>query len=116
MKSHSASLINAIALILLGTWGYFASDNPSATAFIPVGIGIILLFFNGGIRSGNKVIGHIAVVLTLLVLFGLIKPLTGSLDRGDDMAIARVAVMILSTLLALIVFIREFIQLRKDRK
>ena len=116
MKSHSASLINAILLILLGIWGYFASESPSATAFIPVGIGVILLFFNGGIRAGNKIIGHITVILTLLVLIGLIKPLLGSLEREDSMAIFRVGVMLLSTLFALIVFVREFLQLRKEKK
>jgi hypothetical protein len=116
MKSHSASLINAIILILLGTWGYFASDNPSATSFIPVGIGIILLFFNGGIRTGNKIMGHIAAILTLLVLIGLLKPLIGSYQREDSMAIFRVGIMLLSTLFTLTIFFREFLQLRKERK
>ena len=115
MKSHLASMINAILLIILGTWGYFASDNPSFTAFIPVGIGVILLFLNKGIKTGNKVLGHIAVILTLLVLIGLVKPMLGSFERDDISAIVRVDIMMFSTLVALIIFIKEFIQLRKEK-
>jgi len=115
MKSHTASLVNAILLILLGTWGYFSSDNPSFTALIPVIAGVILIFLNKGIRTSNKVVGHIAVLITLIILIGLVKPLTGSLERDDMMAILRVLIMMASTLFALIIFVREFIQLRKSK-
>ena len=115
MKSHVASLINAALLILLGSWGYFASDNPSFTALIPVIAGVILLLLNKGIRTSNKIVGHIAVLITLIMLIGLIKPLTGALERDDLMAILRVVIMLASTLFALIIFIKDFIQVRKAR-
>ena len=115
MKPYLASLINAILLIILGLWAYFGSDSPSFTALIPVIAGVILLLLNSGIRKENKTIAHIAVVITLLVLIGLIKPLTGALGREDTLALTRVIVMILSTLLALIIFIKSFIDARKNR-
>jgi hypothetical protein len=115
MKSHLASLINAIALIFLGSWAYLASDDPSVTALIPVFAGIILLLLYKGVKAGNKVSGHIAVVITLLILGGLVKPLMGALDRADDMAISRVGIMMLTSLYSLIIFVREFIRVRRAK-
>ena len=70
-----ASLVNALTLIIFGAWGYFASTDGSITALIPVVFGIALLAMNKGVKNENKVIAHIAVVLTVLILFGLLKPL-----------------------------------------
>lgn len=115
MKSHLALLLNAILLILLGSWAYLASDDPSITALIPVFAGIILLLLFKGVKAGNKIAGHIAVVVTFLILAGLIKPLLGALDRADDMAISRVGIMMLSSLYSLIIFVREFIRVRRSK-
>jgi len=115
MKPYFASLINAIVLITLGLWGYFGSETPSFTALIPVFAGVILVFLNPGLKKENKVIAHIAVIITLLVLIGLIKPLTGAFGRGDNIAIFRVIFMMLFTLLALISFISSFIDARKNK-
>lgn len=116
MKAHTASLINAVLLVALGAWGYFGSATPSPTALIPVVFGVILLLLNSGVKKENKVIAHIAVVLTLLILFGLGKPLMGAMDRGDTMATARVGVMLLSTVVALVFFIKSFIDAKKSRQ
>lgn len=115
MSAHLASLINAICLIGLGLWGYFSSESPSPTAFIPVGIGVALLLCYPGIKKENKIVAHIAVVLTFVVLLGLIMPLRGALGRGDSMAVVRVSVMLLSTVLALAYFVKSFIDARKNR-
>jgi len=115
MKTHIGNLINAIALITLGLWGYIDSDTPSITALIPVFAGVILLALNKGVKNNNKIIGHVAVVVTLLVLIGLVKPFTGALSRDDFMAVARVSVMIITGLLAMVVFIKSFIDARKRK-
>lgn len=115
MKAHTASLINAVLLIALSAWGYFSSETPSYTALIPTIVGIVLLLCNPGVKKENKVVAHIAVLLTLLILFGLIKPLLGALDRADNAAVARVAVMVLSTVVALVYFVKSFIDARKKR-
>ena len=116
MKAHIASLINAILLIGLGLWGYLGSDTPSVTALIPVIIGVLLLVMNPGVKKENKIIAHIAVLLTLIILFGLIMPLRGALGRDDNGAVIRVVIMMLSTLLAMVSFVRSFIDARKKRE
>lgn len=115
MKAHTASLLNAIILIIMAGWGYLSSDTPSVTALIPLIIGVILLLLNKGVKNENKVIAHIAVLLTVLILFGLVKPLMGAMDRGDNMALFRVGLMLLSTVVAIIYFVRSFIEARKNR-
>tara|TARA_B100000795_G_scaffold22916_1_gene15353 strand:+ start:22114 stop:22491 length:378 start_codon:yes stop_codon:yes gene_type:complete len=116
MKTHIASLINAITLIILSSWGYLSSDTPSVTALIPTAIGIILLTLNKGVKKENKIIAHIAVLLTIIVLIGLIKPVFGAMDRGDNAAFLRVAIMILSTIGAMVFFVKSFINARKNRE
>ncbi len=115
MKAHTASLYNAIALIGFSLWGYFSSDTPSVTALIPFFVGIVLLALNKGVKTQNKVVAHIAVLLTLVILFGLIKPLMGAFGRSDTMAIARVTIMLVSTVIALVAFIKNFKEARKNK-
>jgi hypothetical protein len=116
MKAHTASLINSLVLIGFGLWAYFGSETPSKTAFIPVGSGVVLLSLYKGVEKEDKIIAHIAVLLTLLILGGLVKPLTAAIDRADPLAIARVSVMIGSTLVALFFFIKSFVDVRRARK
>lgn len=115
MKAHTASLINAIALIGLSLWGYLSSATPSFTALIPTIVGAVLLVLNPGVKKENKIIAHIAVLLTLLILFGLVKPFTGAMGRADTPAMIRVAIMILTTIVAMVFFVKSFIEERKRR-
>ena len=73
------------------------------------------MLLNKGIKNENKVIAHIAVLLTLLILGGLIIPLTGAMDRADNMAIIRVGVMITTTIIAMVFFVKSFIDARKNK-
>jgi hypothetical protein len=116
MKAHVASLINSVCLIGLGLWGYLGSETPSKTALIPVVIGAVLLSLYKGVKKENKIAAHIAVLLTLLILGGLVKPLTAAFGREDGMAIMRVSVMLISTVVSLIFFIKSFIDVRRARK
>ena len=115
MKAHTASLLNALILIGFGLWAYLGSDTPSKTALIPVGFGAMLLSLYRGVKKENKIVAHIAVLLTLLILGGLLKPLTAAVDREDGLAIMRVSVMIVSTIMALVFFIKNFIDVRRAR-
>ena len=110
----NVSLMNALILIGFGLWGYFGSADPSKTALIPVGFGAVLLVLNPGLRKYNKVIAHIVVGLTLLILIGLVMPLRGALGRSDGMAIFRVVAMMAATGVALVVFIKSFIDARRS--
>jgi len=116
MNAHTASLINAITLIAMGAWGYFGSLTPSPTALIPVFVGVILMVLNNGIKYDNKVIAHIAVVLTFVILIALSKILLKRIDSGDTMAIVRVGAMVLTSIFAMIMFIKSFRDARKARE
>jgi hypothetical protein len=116
MKPYLINLLNAIVLVTLGSWAYLTSDHPSVTALIPVFAGIVLIVITPGFKRGNRVLAHIAVVLTLLILIGLIKPLTGSIGRSDSLAIARVSVMIITSLTAMVIFVKSFIDARRNTR
>jgi hypothetical protein len=67
------------------------------------------------VKEENKIAAHIAVLLTLLILGGLVKPLLGALDRNSGLAVMRVLVMMASTVLALFFFIKSFRDVRRAR-
>ena len=115
MKANTVSLINSIVLISMGLWGYFESDSKPITALIPVIVGVILLLINSGVKKENKIAAHFAVLLTLLIIIGLVKPFLGTLDRGNISGILRVSLMILTSLWAMIIFIQSFISARKSK-
>ena len=114
MKPHKISFVNAVTLISFGLWGYIDVDY-SPTALIPVVFGVIILILNPGLKRENKVIAHIVVLLTFLILGGLVKPLMSTLESSNTMGITRVTLMMLSTLMALIVFIKSFIANRSKK-
>jgi len=119
MKTHQANLLNSITLILMPLWAYLTFegtvDKPeqSVTAFIPLFFGVVLLLCNGGVKKENKIIAHIAVLVTLIALLGLTMPLKAAVADGRTLSIIRVAAMLLTGSLAMISFIKSFIAARK---
>ena len=116
MNAPTANLINSGTLVIMGLWGDFSSESPSSTAFIPVIGGVLLLLMHNGVKTENKVIAHIAVVLTLIMILGLAMPLKGAIGREDTMAIVRVAIMVITGILAMVAFIGSFKAARKARE
>ena len=113
MNTVQANLINGISLILLGLWGYLDVDSP--TALIPVFFGIILLLCHRGIKKENKTIAHIAVIFTLILLVSLaVVRLPKSLDSGG-IGLYRVIFMVMTSAIAMIQFVRSFINARKSK-
>lgn len=117
MKPATANLINALVLIAAGLYGYFgikgADGNHSLTALIPTAFGIALLLMQKGIASGNKTISHIAVVLTLVLLVMCITRFI-KVNEWNDKKYVFLACIISNTL-ALIFFIKSFIDRKKLR-
>ena len=122
MKTEQSNLLNSLTLIIIGLWGYFdVSDYDLSaitsfehwTALIPVIFGFVLLLCHKGIKNNSKLITHIAVVVTLLIFIALVgKRLPISIEQGG-IGLFRVIVMSLTSLMALIIFIRSFISNRK---
>ena len=109
------NLVNSIALISMSAWGYI--DTNSFTALIPAAFGVVLLIL-GTMLSNEKLVklsAHLVVLFTLLILLALvIQVLPGVLDRGG-IGLIRVILMILTSSIAMIVFIKSFIDNRKSR-
>tara|TARA_B110000211_G_scaffold215720_1_gene258168 strand:- start:25 stop:369 length:345 start_codon:yes stop_codon:yes gene_type:complete len=114
MKAPFYNKLNSISLILIGLWGYLDyADVQSPTALIPVGFGVILFLCNNGLNKENKVISHIAVLLTLVILFSLVgMRLPKSVDAGG-LGLLRVCAMIITSVLSMVAFILSFIKARK---
>tara|TARA_B100000242_G_scaffold154722_1_gene110593 strand:+ start:4507 stop:4878 length:372 start_codon:yes stop_codon:yes gene_type:complete len=122
MKTYQANLINSLALILMPLWAYLTYEgtlekpNQSITALIPLFLGVILFLCNNGVKKENKVIAHIAVVVTLIALLGLFMPLKAAIAEDRSLSVIRVAIMLLTGMLAMITFIRSFIANRKGKQ
>ena len=113
MNSYKANLINSSTLIIIGLWGYF--ESSSVTALIPVVFGVILFLCSKGVKSQNKLIAHIAVLLTLIILLSLGgMRLPKSIESGG-LGLLRVFSMIATSTLAMIFFVKSFIDARKNR-
>lgn len=116
MKPFQINLINGVLLILLSAWGYFSSESPSPTAFIPAAFGAIFLLVTPAFKKENKVVAHIVVLLTLLLVVALVMPFKGAMGRGDNMAMLRVGTMLAVSLVAMVIYIKSFIDARKARE
>ena len=117
MKPYQANILNAAVLIIMGLWGYLASDTPSNTALIPVGFGVLFLLATGPFKNDNKVVAHVIVLLTIVMVAMLVlKPFMAAVEKGDNMAMFRLGSMILVGLIATIVYIKSFIAVRKARQ
>lgn len=115
MKPYQANIVNAAVLIIFGLWGYFS--GTSFTALIPVGFGVLFLLATGPFKNDNKVVAHIIVLLTLVaVVMIYIKPFRSAMAEDRQMAMFRLGVMILTGLIALAIYIKSFIDVRKARK
>tara|TARA_B100000989_G_scaffold241568_1_gene188449 strand:+ start:488 stop:826 length:339 start_codon:yes stop_codon:yes gene_type:complete len=111
MNAYKANLINSISLIVLGIWGYI--EVSSVTALIPTAFGAILLACSGGIKNQNKIIAHVAVLLTLLILFALLgMRLPKSIESGG-LGLFRVLAMCITCTVAMIYFVKSFRAARK---
>ena len=107
-------LLNSFALIVFGIWGYLAGG--SFTALIPFSFGLILLFLYKGVKNEDKVLAHIAVMLTFIILIALIvQPFKAALSSGDLGKIFRSSVMVLTSASAMISFILSFIRARRSK-
>lgn len=111
MKIAFYNTLNSIVLIALGLWGYI--DVQSPTALIPVGFGVILLLCANGLKKENKIISHVAVLLTLVILVALVgMRLPKSLVSGG-LGLVRVSAMILTSILSMVAFVISFIKARR---
>lgn len=114
MNPFVATVILTVVLFAMSAWGYFGSDTPSTTALIPAGFGLMFGLCSFGVKKENKIVAHITVVLVVLTTLALLVPLFGSIGRGDMAAVARVSIMLLALVGTFVVYVRSFIDARKN--
>jgi len=114
MSASNLNLLNAVTLISMGLWGYVETD--SFTALIPVVFGVVFVLCQRGVKNENKAIAHVAVLFTLLLLVALVgMRLPKSLATGGA-GLMRVVLMIATSTLSMVGFVRSFIAARKARE
>lgn len=116
MNAHTANRINALVLIICGLWAYLTPQYSFWTALIPTGFGVALLLCSPGVKVENKVIAHVAVLLTLIIFGLLFVPLVGAVQEGSVMSILRVVVMLCTCVVAMVAFIKSFRDARRRRE
>ena len=87
----------------------------SPTPLIPVIIGMILFVCTNLIRAHHKIVSHIAVVLTLMIVIALIMPFMKAMGKHNSMAMLRMGTMIISSFITFLIFIKSFIDARKAK-
>ena len=84
------------------------------TALIPVVFAIFLLLCHNGLKKENKVISHIAVLLTLIAIIAIyLKPFSAAISDESTIRIIRNGFMLLTGVISMITFIKSFISARK---
>ncbi len=106
MNIYRIMIVNAVVLIALGVYGFITSGSP--TALIAPAIGLILFGLAFPVKNENKTAAHIAVGLTLIATIMFF--VTGFL-RGNMI----VLIMAVFTLLALILYMMDFMRRKQER-
>jgi hypothetical protein len=118
MKAAQANLLNAIVLLVAGLYGYFMVLTPEGThaitALIPAAFGLVFLVLQKGVAAENKIIAHVVVVLTLVLLIICIMRFLKIEDWGAKKYLFLAC--ILSNAVALVAFVGSFIAARKNRQ
>lgn len=115
MKPVTMNALNALVLIAAGLYGYFgvaaADGHHSPTALIPAAFGLLFIILGLFWAKAPKVISHIVVVLTLVLLVMCILRFV-KVDGWNEKKYIFLA-CILSNAIALIVFVKSFIDARR---
>lgn len=114
MKPSTINFINGLILITAGLYGYFgitgSTGAASLTALIPTAFGLLLIVLGLFWNKAPKVIPHIVMVLTLLLLIMVFNRFL-KIEIWDARKYIFLICMI-SNALALFVFIRSFVMAR----
>lgn len=114
MKPVTINFLNSLILILAGIYGYFgisgSDGSPSLTALIPAAFGLLFILLGLFWNKAPKVVSHIIVVLTLVLLVMVVNRFLKVEDWEAKKYIFLVCA--LSNAFALFVFIRSFVVAR----
>ena len=111
MKPSTFNLINGLILVIAGLYGYFvitgSTGTASVTALIPSVFGVLLVVLSYFWKKAPRVVSHIAIVLTLLLLIMIFNRFMKVETWSETKYIFLIC--IISNALAMFVFIRSFV-------
>lgn len=110
MKEYLIMLLNGLILLLLSLIPYLMAEpeHRSPTAFIGVGIGILLIILSFPTKNENHVTAHIGVVLTILAAIAFFIV-------GIKRSNSYVLIMAVTSTIATILFILGFMKRKRER-
>jgi len=119
-KPHQVNLIYSIILITAGIAGfvlrYLEAKDFQYTSLIPAAFGVILLSMTNGIKIQNKIVSHLAVILT--VILGVMTLVMFLKSSGDCFILTRkgiiFGIIIISSFVVLSIYIMRFIRIKKS--
>jgi hypothetical protein len=117
MKPVTINNVNAIVLVIAGLYGYFgvaaADGHHSPTALIPAAFGVLFIIMGQFWAKSPKVVSHVVIVLTLVlfIMCGMRFVKVADWDAKKFIFL----VCMLSNGIALVFFIKSFIDARKNR-
>lgn len=119
MKPVTANYLNAIVLIAAGLYGYFylplgPDEKRSVTALIPAFSGVVFLILGAIWASKPKIAAHVAATLALVLIIMCIMRFVKIDEWGPKKYVFLVC--ILSNVIALIIFIKSFVDARVLKK
>lgn len=111
MKEYLNMLLNGLILLFLSLIPYLMSepDHRSPTAFIGVGIGILLIILSFPTKNENHITAHIGVALTLLAAIAFF--IVG-IKRGNTYVI----IMAVTSTISVILFVMGFMKRKRERQ
>lgn len=116
-KPYIVNIVYSILLIDLAVFGftmrYLEQGDVQYTALIPAVFGLILLPLTRGLKRENRVVGHIAASVLILVLFGMISMIFR--DGGLSLERKNIIFQLIAifTLYYIYIDIRYFVRRRK---
>ncbi len=115
MKSQHAAYINSFVLIVIGFWGYAANNFATHTAIIPLSAGILFLGMALLLKKEKKILLIFISTITFILLIAFIFPLLRNARQSDIWGMIRISIEMLASAMALIVYLRNYIQLNKNK-
>ncbi len=113
MKSQHAAQLNALFLIMIGLWGYAANDFAIHTVLVPLIAGIGFYVFSYFLKNEHKKLLLMISFLCFILILAFSVPFLRNAEQGDFWGMTRVGLEMTVTAMALIVYLRNFIQTRK---
>jgi len=114
IPAHTYSSIHAYLIVCLGVWSFYATG--SKTYFLPVLMAVPILTMNNGLRFNEIVPSIIALLFTILSIFGVAYSAYEFWVKGDIEEIAKSSVMILAGTISAITIIISVYQRGKVKK